>query len=48
MNSEIEALKLSCIEVWDAHFASKFSVFPVMAEWIAEMFFMLFFAYIAV
>ena len=31
-----------------AHFMSIFSVFSVMAGWIAEMLFMLFFAYIAV
>ena len=46
--AEIEALWLSRIEIWGARFTSIFSVFSVMAEWIAEMLFMLFFAYIAV
>jgi len=36
------------IEMWGAHFTSIFSVFSVMAGWIEEMLFMLFFAYIAV
>jgi len=46
--AEIEALWLSCIEVWGARFTSIFSVFSVMARWIAEMLFMLFLAYISV
>ena len=32
------------INLWGAHFASKFSVFSVMAGWIAEILFMLLFA----
>jgi len=36
------------IEIWGTHFTSKFSVFSVMARWIAEMLFMQLFAYIAV
>jgi len=36
------------INPWGAHFTSIFSVFSVMAGWIAEMLFILFFAYIAV
>ena len=43
-----EALWLSRIEIWGAHFMSIFSVFSVMAEWSAEILFMLFFAYISV
>jgi len=46
--AEIEALWLSHFEIWGAHFTSIFSVFSVMAGWIAEMLFILFFAYIAV
>jgi len=46
--SEIEALWLSRIEIWGAHFMSIFSVFSIMAGWIAEILFTLFFAYIAV
>ena len=46
--AEIKALWLSCIEIWGAHFTSIFSVFSIMAGWIAEILFMLFFAYIAV
>jgi len=33
------------INPWGAHFMSMFSIFSVMAGWIAEMLFMLFFAY---
>ena len=33
---------------WDTYEESKSSVFSIMAGWIAEMFFMLFFTYIAV
>jgi len=46
-------LKLRCygrllrIEIWGVCFTSVFSVFSVMAGWIAEMLFMVFFAYIA-
>jgi len=36
------------INLWGARFTSVFSVFSVMAGWIAEILFMLFFAYIAV
>jgi len=43
--AEIEALWLSHIEIWDVHFTSTFSIFSAMARWIAEMLFMLFFAY---
>ena len=46
--AEIEALWLSCIEIWGTRFTNIFSVFSVMAGWIAEMLFMLFLAYIAV
>ena len=46
--AEIETLWLLRIEIWGAHFTSVFSVFSVMAGWIAQMLFMLFFAYIAV
>ena len=34
------------INLWVAHFTSVFSVFSVMAGWIAEILFMLFFAYV--
>jgi len=44
---EIEALWLLCIKIWGAHFMSIFSEFSIMAGWIEEMLFMLFFAYIA-
>ena len=44
--AEIEALWLS--RIWGVHFTSILSVFSVMAGQIAEMPFMLFFAYIAV
>jgi len=43
--AEIEALRLSRIEIWGAHFPS---IFSVMAGGIAEMLYMLFFAYTAV
>ena len=43
--AEIETVWLSRIKIWGACFTS---VFSVMAGWIAEMLFMLFFAYIAV
>ena len=46
--AEINALWLSPIEIWGARFTSIFSIFSVMTRWIAEMLFMLFFAYIAV
>jgi len=46
--AEIEALWLSCIEIWGIRFTSILSIFSVMTGWIAEMLFMLFFAYIAV
>jgi len=46
--AEIEVLWLSRIEIWGEHFTSIFSMFSVLAGWIAEMLFMLFFAYIAV
>ena len=38
----------SRIEIWGARFTSIFSVFSVIAGWIVEMLFMLFFAYTAV
>ena len=41
-------LFLLCMEVSSLHFTSEFSIFSIMAGWIAEMLFMLFFAYIAV
>jgi len=43
-----EALWLSRIEIWGARFTSIFSVFSLIAGWILEMLFMLFFAYVAV
>jgi len=43
--TEIEALWLSHIEIWGARLPSIFSAFSAMAGWIAEMLFMLFFAY---
>ena len=46
--AEIEALWITRIEVWGMRFTSIFSVFSVMAGWIAKMLFMLFFAYIVV
>ena len=46
--AEIEALWLLRIEIWGARFTSIFSIFSIMAGWIAEILFMLFFAYIAV
>ena len=46
--AEIETLWLSRIEIYATHFTSIFSVFSVMAGWIAEMLFVLLFAYIAV
>ena len=36
------------INLWGARFTSTFSVFSVMAGWIAGILFMLFFAYTAV
>jgi len=41
-------LLLSHIEILGAHFTSIFSIISIMAGWIAEMLFMLLFAYIAV
>ena len=46
--AEIEALWLSRIKIWGVRFTSLFSVFSVMAGWIAKMLFILFFVYIAV
>jgi len=46
--AEIEALWLSHIGIWGTRFTSVFFIFSIMAGWIAEMLFMLFFAYIAV
>jgi len=37
-----------CIEIWGACFTSESSIFSVMAGWIAEVLFMLFYAYAAV
>jgi len=47
---KIEALWLSGIEIAIGHAFHEhiFSIFSVMARWIAEMLFMLFFVYIAV
>ena len=45
---DIETSWLSCIEIWGAHFTSIFSIFSVMAGWIARMLFMLLFAFTAV
>ena len=39
---------VSIINSWGERFTSTFSIFSVMAGWIAEMLFMLFFAYIVV
>jgi len=36
------------INLWGMHFTTIFSVFSVMAGWIAEILFMLFYAYTAV
>jgi len=44
----MEAVWLSHIEICGARFTNQFFVFSVLAGWIAEMLFMLFFAYIAV
>jgi len=46
--AEIEMLLLSSIKIWGMRFTSIFSVFSAMAGWIAEIHFMLFFAYTAV
>ena len=46
--AEIAALWLSRIKTWGTRFTSIFSLFSVMAGLIAEVLFMLFFAYIAV
>ena len=46
--AEIETLWLSRIDIWGMRFTSIFSVFSVMAGWIAEMLIMLLYAYIAV
>ena len=46
--AEIEALWLSRIKVQGARFTSVFSIISIMARWIAEMLFMLFYVYIAV
>ena len=35
--AEIEALWLSPIEIWGARFTSIFSIFSIMAGWIAEI-----------
>ena len=45
---EIQALWLSHIEIWSVYFNNEFSAFSLVAEWIAEMLFMLLCAYIAV
>ena len=44
----IETLWLLHIEIWLAYFTSKSFVFSVIAGWISEMLFVLFFAYIIV
>jgi len=46
--AEIEALWLSHIEIRGTHFTSESSIFSVMAGWIAEELFMLFFTYTTV
>ena len=46
--AEIEMLWLSRIEIWGTHITSIFFVFSVMAGWIVEMLFMLFFTYATV
>ena len=49
--AEIEALWLSHIKILGTqgtHFTSESSVFSLMAEWIAEVLFMLFYAYTTV
>ena len=46
--AEIEALWLSCIEIWNVCLTSEFSVFSIMAGLITGMLFLLLFAYIAV
>jgi len=38
--AKIETLWLSCIEIWGARFTSIFSVFSIMAGWIAKMLFL--------
>ena len=45
--TEIKVLWLSRIKIWDTRLMNIFSIFSVMAGWIAEMLFMLFLAYIA-
>jgi len=45
---KIKVLWLSRIEIWGARIMSESSVFSIMAGWIAEVLFMLFFAYAAV
>jgi len=45
--AEFEALWPSHIKIWGVCFMTTFSVFSAMAEWIAEILFMLFFAYTA-
>ena len=46
--AEIKALWHLHIKMWGAHFTNEFSIFSVITGWIAEMLFMLFFAFIAV
>ena len=46
--AEIEMLWPSCIDIYGVRFTGEPSIFPVIAGWIAEMLFMLLFAYIAV
>jgi len=46
--TDIEALWLSCIDLWGQSFMTESSVFSIMVGWIAEILFMLFFAYTAV
>ena len=41
-------MDVTIINLWGPHFTSVFSIFSVMAGWIAEILFMLFFAYTAV
>jgi len=46
--AEIEALWLSCIEIWGARFTRESFTFSVMAGWFAEVPFMLFYSFTAV
>ena len=45
--AKIEALRLSRIEIWGVRFTNESSVFSIMTGWIAEVLFLLFYAYTA-